>query len=61
MSPEERKKAIEDAYNLVYRVAAELRVEDQDEFAINQCDRAARALEKVLKQWEREGEDGSGT
>jgi len=60
MSPEERKKAIEDAYNLVYRVAAELRAEDRDEFAINQCDRAARALEKVLKQWEREGGGNDG-
>jgi len=61
MSPEVRKKAIEDAFNLVYRVMTELKVEDQDEFAANQCDRAARALEKVLKQWDREGEDGSGT
>lgn len=55
MSPEERKRAIEDAYNLVYPAMVDLKVEDQDEFAINQCDRAARALEKVLKQWEMEG------
>lgn len=55
MSPEERKKAIEDAYNLVYRVMTELKVEDRDEFAMTQCDRAAKMLDKVLKQWEREG------
>jgi hypothetical protein len=59
MSPEERRKAILHARQLIDQVALDL-LDSEDEYAGEQCGKAARALERVLRQWKMERESGNG-
>jgi len=59
MSPEERKKAILQARELVDKVTLDLLDSEDDEYAGERCNKACRALERVLRHWARQEGGGS--